>query len=117
MDRELLYNKSGIKDVTAYKAILRSGGGTTNMNNYEINKGEIWEVDNNGSTRLVVVLACFERYAATVILHYLGKAGRTGSRTTGRQRSVFRRQDTKQAVHQKDTGRRTGVYDLGSKRQ
>lgn len=68
MDRELLYNKSGIKDVTAYKAILRSGGGTTNMNNYEINKGEIWEVDNNGSTRLVVVLACFERYAATVML-------------------------------------------------
>lgn len=43
MDKELLYNKSGIKDVTAYKAILRSGGGTTNMNNYEINKGEIWE--------------------------------------------------------------------------
>lgn len=27
MDRELLYNKSGIKDETAYKAILRSGGG------------------------------------------------------------------------------------------
>lgn len=25
MDRELLYNKSGIKDETAYKAILRSG--------------------------------------------------------------------------------------------
>lgn len=38
------------------------------MNNYEINKGEIWKVDNNGSTRLVVVLACFERYAATVML-------------------------------------------------
>lgn len=68
MDKELLYNKSGIKDVTAYKAILRSGGGTTNMNNYEINKGEIWEVDNNGSTRVVVILACFERYAATVML-------------------------------------------------
>ena len=67
MDKELLYNKSGIKDVTAYKAILRSGG-TTNMNNYEINKGEIWEVDNNGSTRLVVVLACFDRYIATVML-------------------------------------------------
>lgn len=67
MDKELLYNKSGIKDVTAYKAILRSGG-TTNMNNYEINKGEIWEVDNNGSARLVVVLGCFERYAATVML-------------------------------------------------
>lgn len=26
MDKELLFNKSGIKDVTAYKAILRSGG-------------------------------------------------------------------------------------------
>ena len=68
MDRELLYNKSGIKDETAYKAILRSGGGTGRMNNYEINKGEIWEVDNNGSTRVVVILACFERYAATVML-------------------------------------------------
>lgn len=68
MDRELLYNKSGIKDETAYKAILRSGGGTGRMNNYEINKGEIWEVDNNGSARVVVILACFERYAATVML-------------------------------------------------
>lgn len=38
------------------------------MKNYEINKGEIWEVDNNGSTRVVVILACFERYAATVML-------------------------------------------------
>lgn len=67
MDKELLYNGSGVKDITAYKAILQSGG-TGNMNNYEINKGEIWEVDNNGSIRLVVVLACFERYAATVML-------------------------------------------------
>ena len=67
MDKELLYNGSGVKDITAYKAILQSGG-TGNMNNYEINKGEIWEVDNNGSVRLVVVLACFERYAATVML-------------------------------------------------
>ena len=38
------------------------------MKNYEINKGKIWEVDNNGSTRVVVILACFERYAATVML-------------------------------------------------
>lgn len=38
------------------------------MKNYEINKGEIWEVDNNGSVRVVVILACFERYAATVML-------------------------------------------------
>lgn len=67
MDKELSYNGSGVKDITAYKAILQSGG-TGNMNNYEINKGEIWEVDNNGSSRLVVVLACFERYAATVML-------------------------------------------------
>lgn len=67
MDKELLYNGSGVKDITAYKAILQSGG-AGNMNNYEINKGEIWEVDNNGSVRLVVVLACFERYAATVML-------------------------------------------------
>ena len=27
MDKELLFNKSGVKDITAYKAILRSGGG------------------------------------------------------------------------------------------
>ena len=72
MDKELLFNKSGIKDVTAYKAILRSGGGTTNMGNlkdtYEINSGEVWEVENNGNTRTVVILACFERYAATIAL-------------------------------------------------
>lgn len=72
MDKELLFNKSGVKDVTAYKAILRSGGGTTNMGNlkdtYEINSGEVWEVENNGNTRTVVILACFERYAATIAL-------------------------------------------------
>lgn len=71
MDKELLYNQSGIKDETAYKAItnLRSGGGSAYMNGYEINKGEIWEAkDNNYGTRLVVVLCCYEKYAATVML-------------------------------------------------
>lgn len=71
MDKELLYNQSGIKDETAYKAItnLRSGGGSAYMNGYEINKGEIWEVEGNGyGTKLVVVLCCQEKYAATVML-------------------------------------------------
>lgn len=68
MDRELLYNRSGVRDETAYKAIIRSGRDKKEMNTCEINKGEIWEMDNNGSIRLVVVIACFEKYAATIIL-------------------------------------------------
>lgn len=70
MDKELLYNQSGIKDETAYKAItnLRSGGSAF-MSGYEISKGEIWEVEGNGyGNKLVVVLSCYERYAATVML-------------------------------------------------
>lgn len=70
MDKELLYNQSGVKDETAYKAItnLRSGGSAF-MSGYEINKGEIWEVEGNGyGNKLVVVLSCYERYAATVML-------------------------------------------------
>ena len=35
---------------------------------YEINSGEVWEIEQNGSTRTVVILACFERYAATIML-------------------------------------------------
>lgn len=70
MDKELLYNQSGIKDETAYKAIINMrSGGSENMNGFDINKGEIWEAkDNNYGTRLVVVLCCYERYAATVML-------------------------------------------------
>ena len=68
MDRELLYNRSGVRDETAYKAIIRSGRDKKEMNTCEINKGEIWETDNNGSIRLVVVIACFEKYAATIML-------------------------------------------------
>lgn len=69
MDRGLLYNQSGIKDETAYKAIMRTGKGKENMKGYEINKGEIWEVDGNGNgIKLVVVLSCYEKYAATVML-------------------------------------------------
>lgn len=70
MDKELLYNQSGVKDETAYKAItnLRSGGSAF-MSGYEISKGEIWEVEGNGyGNKLVVVLSCYERYAATVML-------------------------------------------------
>ena len=69
MDRGLLYNQSGIKDETAYKAIMRTGKGKENMKGYEINKGEIWEVEGNGyGAKLVVVLSCYEKYAATVML-------------------------------------------------
>ncbi len=70
MDKELLYNQSGVKDETAYKAIknLRSGGSAF-MSGYEINKGEIWEVkDNNYGTKMVVVINCYDRYAATIML-------------------------------------------------
>ena len=73
MDRELLYNKSGIKDETAYKAIknIRSGS-KADMSGYEINKGEIWEVEGNGNgAKYVAVLACYERYAATIMLQEL----------------------------------------------
>lgn len=69
MDKDLLYNQSGIKDITAYKAIsnLRKRG-TENMNGYEINKGEVWEVQSGVGTKVVVVLACFDRYAAAIML-------------------------------------------------
>ena len=66
---DLLYNAEGYKDETAYKAILQAERGSENMNGYEINKGEIWEVEGNGyGTKLVVVLCCYEKYAATVML-------------------------------------------------
>lgn len=68
MDKEILYNQSGIKDETAYKAIMRTGRGNENMNGYEINKGEIWEVESGAGTKLVVVLNCYDKYAATVML-------------------------------------------------
>lgn len=68
MDKELLYNQSGIKDETAYRAITNTNRGNVNMKGYEINKGEIWKVENGTGTRLVVVLNCFEKYAATVML-------------------------------------------------
>ncbi len=69
MDKELLYNQSGIKDITAYKAInnLRKRG-TEDMNGYEINQGEVWEVESGAGTKMVVILACFDRYAATIML-------------------------------------------------
>lgn len=34
----------------------------------EVHSGEVWETEQNGNTRVVVVLACFERYAATIML-------------------------------------------------
>lgn len=68
MDKELLYNQSGIKDETAYRAITNINGGNANMNGTDINKGEIWEVENGTGTKYVVVLGCFERYAATIML-------------------------------------------------
>lgn len=68
MDKELLYNQSGIKDITAYKAITNIEGEGKNVNGYEINKGEIWEVESGVGTKLVVVLNCYDKYAATVML-------------------------------------------------
>lgn len=72
MDKELLYNQSGIKDETAYKAMsnFTSGGDSAFMNTQGINKGEIWEITapNGLDTRYVVVLNCFENYAATIML-------------------------------------------------
>lgn len=66
---DLLYNAEGYKDEKAYKAILQAERGSENMSGYEINKGEIWEVEGNGyGTKLVVVLCCYEKYAATVML-------------------------------------------------
>lgn len=69
MDKELLYNQSGVKDITAYKAIsnLRKRG-NEKMSGYEINKGEIWQVISGEREVYVVVLNCFERYAATIML-------------------------------------------------
>lgn len=69
MDKELLYNQSGIKDITAYKAIsnLRKRG-NEKMSGYEINKGEIWQAISGEREVYVVVLNCFERYAATIML-------------------------------------------------
>lgn len=69
MDRELLYNKSHLKDLTAYQAIKNvENGGTENMDGYEINKGEIWKALNGEREVYVVVLNCFERYVATITL-------------------------------------------------
>ena len=69
MDKELLYNQSGIKDITAYKAISNLGKrGTGNMNGYEINKGEVWQAISGEREIYVVVLACFDRYATTIML-------------------------------------------------
>lgn len=64
-------NAEGYKDLTAYEAIKNTQIGRNNkdMGGYEISKGEIWEVEGNGyGTKLVVVLCCYEKYAATVML-------------------------------------------------
>lgn len=70
MDKALLYNQSGIKDETAYKAITNiRNRSKADMNGYVISKGEIWEVENGGYTKYVVVLACFDKFAATIMLN------------------------------------------------
>lgn len=68
MDKELLYNASGAKDETAYKAIINVMKGSKEMSATGVNKGEVWEVVNGESARLVVTLNTFEGYAATVML-------------------------------------------------
>lgn len=65
MRNDLLYNASGAKDETAYKAIvktLKEGG------EMGVNEGEVWEVMSGANTRYVVILKCFDDYAATVML-------------------------------------------------
>ena len=68
MDKGLLYNQSGVKDETAYKAIINLEREETGVTGFEINKGEIWEVESGVGTKMVVVLNCYEKYAATVML-------------------------------------------------
>lgn len=64
MRNELMYNKSGIKDITAYKAITHLCKGENNNMQMEVNKGEVWEVYNG----FAVIINCFDRYAAVVML-------------------------------------------------
>lgn len=68
MDRELLYNASGAKDETAYKAIKKTLREVETMGSTGVRKGEIWEVESGIGTKLAVVINCFEKYAATVML-------------------------------------------------
>lgn len=64
---DIRYNGSGYYDETAYKAIKNTDrGGITSM---EYNKGEIWEIETaNGSTREVLLVQCFDDYAAALTL-------------------------------------------------
>lgn len=64
---DIRYNGSGYYDETAYKAIKNTDrGGTTSM---EYNKGEIWEIETaNGSAREVLLVQCFDDYAAALTL-------------------------------------------------
>lgn len=64
MGKELMYNKSGIKDITAYKAITNLCKGENKTMQTKVNKGDIWEVYNG----FVVIINCFERYATVVML-------------------------------------------------
>lgn len=68
MDKELLYNASGAKDETAYKAIINVMKEERAMGVMGANKGEVWEVVNGQGIRSVVLLQCFEDYAATIML-------------------------------------------------
>lgn len=70
MDRELLYNKEGYKDLTAYLALKNISKGDKAMyDNMEINPGEVWETeDNKGNRRQLVILATYGGYAASIQL-------------------------------------------------
>lgn len=65
---ELLYNGSGYKDITAYKATRKLiGGGNRNMNDYH--DGDIVLVKkNNGDECEMLILKCHENYATASIL-------------------------------------------------
>lgn len=64
---DIRYNGSGYYDETAYKAIKNiDRGGMASM---EYNKGEIWEIETaNGITREVLLVQCFDDYAAALTL-------------------------------------------------
>lgn len=64
---DIRYNGSGYYDETAYKAIKNiDRGGMASMG---YNKGEIWEIETaNGITREVLLVQCFDDYAAALTL-------------------------------------------------
>lgn len=68
MKNDLLYNAAGAKDETAYRAIISVMKGNKEMGVMGVKKGEVWDVESGVATRYVVVIECYEDYAATIML-------------------------------------------------